>query len=100
MEVFSVGRYGAFLISAGSSYRAWRAGALEPWVTNQRCDSSVSRNFRKSKAVALWAEKALMAALWPPRLDAPGFPASPGSGATANLPFTLELPSVVARLYT
>jgi hypothetical protein len=56
MEVFSTGRYGDFLTSAGSSYRAWRAGALEAWVTNQRCDSSVSRNFRKSKALALWAE--------------------------------------------
>src|SRR5512132_4472408 len=99
MEVFSTGRYGYFLISAGSSYRDASADALEPWVTKKRCDSSVSRNFRKSKALALWAEKALMAALWPPRLEAPG-PDMPGRGATANLPFTLELPSVVARLNT
>src|SRR5215510_8145101 len=74
-------------------------GASEPFSMLVFCWSSDVRNFRKSSAVALYLEYELIAAMWPPSVEVPG-PLTPGSGATLNLPLTLDAESVLARLYT
>src|SRR6476620_9965275 len=74
-------------------------GAREPFSMLVFCWSGEVRNFRKSRAVALYFENELIAAMWPPSVEVPG-PLTPGSGATLNLPLTVDDESVLARLYT